>query len=607
MRMILLFTVLLIATPILSEDIVDSVVQMDDVVVTGSRTPIVNSELARSVVVISRNEIANSPARSVEDIIAQAGGVDIRRRGAAGVQSDLSIRGTTFEQTLILIDGIKVNDPQTGHHNGDIPVSLDEIEKIEVLKGPASRLYGPNAMGGVVNIITADSSGRKITVESSAGDFGLFERRLSMMYPSGAVSHKLSVSKRNSTGHLNNTEFDILNVSYNSQLTIQPGKINLSARYSDKDFGAHSFYSDRFPDEYESTETMFFSGSADLLLGKIKINPRLFWKQHKDDFILDRNRPDWYRNKHTTDMYGGELQASIMMTKMVFSFGGELAAEEIESTNLKNHYRNRYGVFAEVSYLPTRRLSVVTGVSLFGYSTYPLKAWPGIDIGYQLSGSLRLYSSAGKSFRVPTFTDLYYSSPANNGNENLYPEQSWTYEFGAKYNRGALSLNPAVFHREGRNMIDYIWLEENSLWQAENISSSTTRGIELNARLKTELLFDSSPISYINFHYAFLETEWDAGGFDSKYLLEHLKHQIVFDAASVEVYSISNYWRLRYQDRFGGEKYLIADTRLNWMYGSLKLSLDVTNVFDKEYSEIGTIPMPGRWLRAGLKYSLSID
>ncbi len=614
----LVFCVLLGAETVRADDSPDSAFRLDDVVVTASRVPSLQSDLSRSVVVISRSEIAVTPARSVSELLSGAAGVDIRHRGGSGVQADFNIRGSGFEQTLILIDGIKFNDPQTGHHNGDIPVAIEDIERIEILKGAGSRLYGPNAMGGVINIITNSAKNKSMSIKSGVGDFGLFERSLRASYFTGPVSHLATFSKRNSTSHRDNTEFDIVNVSYDANITAGPGPITFSARYTDKSFGAHQFYSVNFPDEYEATETTFISSSAELNSGNFTFSPKLFWKRHEDDFILDRNRPDWYRNRHTTDMYGGELQASLTSSKTVVTVGGEIAGEEIESTNLDDHYRTRAGVFSEVSWIPIEKLSVVAGLSLYAYTDDKWTPSPGIDAGYHISNDVRVYASVGKSFRMPTFTDLYYYSPANRGNPELFPEEGWTFETGIVWQNNSVSVKPSIFLREGRDMIDYIWTEDSvwtgdsiwtvdSYWQAENVSQSTTRGFELNTGFNLIGKWEASPLASANFRYTYLDIEWYAGNRTSKYFMDHLRHQAVLDISTVEFLSITNSWRVRYQERFNSQKYAIVDVKLDWKYQGFNIYADVTNLFDREYSEIGTIPMPGRWFRMGMSYSLSLE
>ncbi len=386
--------------------------------------------------------------QSVQEMLEYVSGVDVKQRGPLGVQADVSIRGGTFEQTLILVDGIKMSDPQTGHHNFDLPFSLDNVERLEILKGQGSRIYGPNAFGGVINIITKKGSGKFVKVKTAAGDFGFMQGDLSMSFPLGLMRNQLTLSKTRSEGYRNNTEFNISKIYYGSTIPIQSGKIDYSFGYVDKEFGAYNFYSNKYPDEWEHTKTLFVNTGAHLQGKRFYLTPKLFWRQHKDDFILDRKRPEFYRNRHTTDVYGIEFQSIVLSTLGSTALGGEFGKERIESSNMGNHSRIRSGFFLE-HHLPTfKTLTLVMGTSAYYYSDWDWKVCPGIDFGIQIKSELKLFGSVGKSFRVPTYTELYYNSPANEGNRNLVPEKSWSYETGCNLTKNIYSGKICIFRRE---------------------------------------------------------------------------------------------------------------------------------------------------------------
>ena len=240
--------------------------ELDPVVVTGSRIPYHLSDSACSVSVISREEIAILPADNISDILEHVNGVDVRRRGAHGVQADVGIRGGSYEQTLIMVDGVTVSDPQTGHHNMDLPVNMNNIERIEIVKGPAARIYGPNAMGGVINIITRDVSSNSFGAHGAYGEYGYYDMGAQAELSLDKISNRLSASRRYSSGYLGgkDTDFDIKTINYKGVLNNGSNKFQLGMGYSDKDFGAYKFYSDIFPDQREKTETFLLYGNADL-------------------------------------------------------------------------------------------------------------------------------------------------------------------------------------------------------------------------------------------------------------------------------------------------------------------------------------------------------
>jgi vitamin B12 transporter len=576
----------------------------DDVIVTTSRIPVTYNNVSRSVAVISREDIASAPVQSIQQLLSYAIGVDVRQRGVNGIQSDISIRGASFEQTLILVDGMKVTDPQTGHHNNDLAISLEDIDRIEILRGSGSKLYGPNAMGGVINIITRQDHRTNGRFQSAVGQNGLFEQSISASLVTGHLSQKALFEKRNSTGYRSNTEFDINTFSYSAGLDTRSGRYNLSVSFTDKEFGANSFYSDRFPDQWESTKTIFLSAGADLRSSRMMFSPRIFWRQHDDEFILDRSRPDWYKNNHTTDHYGTDFQISLESPFGTSSVGGELAGEEIESSNLGDHSRTRGGVFVEQCVITNNGFSIIPGFSIYNYTDWGWKIYPGLDLGYRLNTNSRIYLSANQSFRVPTYTELYYQDPANLGNRDLRPEKAWTYEAGMITESNFFNISFATFIRKGDDMIDWAREDSSQAWQVLNITNLTTLGFEIDGTFAFGKLFNTRILEKITAQYAYLDSDQDFQDYDSKYILNHLKHQLILSLDQSWLSSLNQNWKLRYIKRLNDEDHFIVDTRLSWKYRNFEFFASATNLFNVSYNEISSIPMPGRWIRAGLNFKL---
>ena len=137
-------------------------VDLDEVEVTASRAPIALNQATKIVTVIPAQEIAAAPVTSIQDLLEYAAGVDVRQRGEGGTQADISIRGGTFDQIAVLLNGINLSNPQTGHYSFDIPVNLSDIERIEVISGPSSRVFGASAFAGAINIITKSGQSNRI-------------------------------------------------------------------------------------------------------------------------------------------------------------------------------------------------------------------------------------------------------------------------------------------------------------------------------------------------------------------------------------------------------------------------------------------------------------
>ena len=281
---------------------------LDPVIVTGSRIPRHLSGVGQSVSIITREDIADAPAESIYDLLEYVAGVDIRQRGGHGVQADVIIRGGSYEQSLVLVDGVNVSDPQTGHHNLDVAVNLDDIERIEVLKGPGARVYGQNAMAGVINIITRKGEGNALGGFGKYGDHDFYHTGVYGTLKRGPVSSRVSASLRSSRGYIKNkdTDFDVRTLTCDGSVGNAQQSLRLGIGYTDKDFGAYRFYSDNFPDQREATEALLVYTKGHFTAGNAEIMPDVFWRRHDDDFELDMEGGR-LRNKHRTDSYGTHL------------------------------------------------------------------------------------------------------------------------------------------------------------------------------------------------------------------------------------------------------------------------------------------------------------
>jgi vitamin B12 transporter len=575
-----------------------------EVVVTASRIPSLYSDIARSVTVIDRAEIESAPVHSLQELLEYTPGVDVRQRGPLGVQADVSLRGGTFEQTLILINGIKVIDPQTGHNQIHLPLTLDDVDRVEILKGPGSRLYGPNAFGGVINIITRKSRPERGRINVSLGQCGLIEGEASFSASLGASTHSLSFSKSLSDGYRENTDFNISNFSYQASLPAPAGELSLLAGYADKRFGANGFYSDLFPNQGEHIKTSIVQAGGLFQVDTFSFSPKVFWRRNQDDFVLDRDRPEWYRNVHTTDSWGLEFQSSFISKLGKTAVGGEFGREEIASTRLGNRSRTKGGIFFEHQFLSWRKFVLIAGAFAYRYSEWGWRIWPGLELGFQLSPGLKFYGSWSHSFRVPTYTELYYLDPANKGNPGLKPEEAGEFEVGFHLRRKDLEGDIGLFRRDGQNLIDWVRTGGNEPWEARNILRLSTTGVEAAVRLWPLRFLTHCPVYRIQLGYSFLDSAKEENFFISKYLLDHLRHQFLLDLEEQLSSVIKQNLRVRYEQRRGQPGHILVDIRLSWRGKQFEFFLEAANLFNARYTEVGAIPMPGRWIRVGLKLDL---
>ncbi|MCK5169965.1 MAG: TonB-dependent receptor, partial [Bacteroidales bacterium] len=442
----LAYSIVLLPTQVLSQadTSITKNLDLEEVIVSAQRAPIVYSQLSRHVTTISNDEIKLMPVSSVNELLENFSGVDIRQRGANGIQADVSIRGGSFDQNLILLNGVNISDPQTGHHSLNLPIDLNSIERIEVLEGSGSRVFGPNAFSGAINIITNESDSNYTKASFTAGDFGLFSGSIASAYNLKNTKHFISISKAQCKGFIKNTDYDYYNLFYNSQYNSDFGKIDFQIGYTDKEFGANSFYTPKYPDQFEQTKTTFTSLKFETG-EKIKLIPSVYYRRHQDRFELFRYEPaSWYtgHNYHLTDVYGSKLDARISTNFGITSFGAELRSENIWSNVLGEPMADTIKAIGETDGFYTRTYSRTISnyflehsffVGRFAFSTGILASWvsendfdfniyPGIDFSYSFNDKFKSYISVNKSLRLPTFTDLFYSGPSNIGNPDLKPE-----------------------------------------------------------------------------------------------------------------------------------------------------------------------------------------
>lgn len=577
--------------------------KMKEIVVTASRTPVAFSNLSRSVILITPREIAGAPVNTVQELLKYVPGVDLRTRGVEGVQSDAGIRGGSFEQTLVLVDGIKISDSQTGHHNLNLPLPLNSIERIEVLKGQGSRIHGANAFSGAVNIITKKEKNLSFSAQLTGGQNGLAGASLFNSYSLGPFNSNISFSKDKADGYRHNTNFDILNFLYNSSVEFSDVHIGLLAGYSDKKFGANNFYSDKFPNQWEHTKTKLAALTGNIDFGDVSVTPKFYWRGNEDDYILDNERPAWYRNLHKTNSFGGEIQASVSTPFGVTSAGGEICYDKIESTNLGNHNRTKGGFFAEQNFSAFNNLSASVGFFLYNYSNIGWKLWPGIDISYLINGNTKIFASAGKAFRIPTFTELYYKSPANMGNPDLLHEETINYEFGASYFANSYQLIGSLFYREGKNIVDWVRASANDIWTVRNETRLNTTGFEAGFILFPKSVVRGVPITQLSINYTYLSMDRDASQYESRYALDHLKHQLILSMSNELVFGITQNWVMRYEKRENFEDHFIVDSQISREFNYVTFTIKAANLFNKSYMDIGGIPLPGRWISANIKFN----
>lgn len=613
-------------------------VELNELEVSAGRTKMY-SNLGRVVNVIDKVEIEKAAVRSIDDLLDYVAGVDVRQRGMYGVQADVSIRGGSFDQILILLNGVNITDPQTGHYNLDVPVDLADVSRVEVLQGSAARVLGPNAFSGAINIITDEKEGNNASIQTSAGSYGYLSNIISGNYSGERISTFGSVSHKRSDGYIDNTDFNIAGAYLqNSLKTEKVGKFSLQLAYQQKSFGANSFYSEKFPNQFEHTKTMFSALDWSLKSGSWSFNSQAYWRQHHDRFELFRNFEGadnfpWYtaHNYHQTDVTGGKLGASLSWEYGKTTLGLDVRNEHIFSTVLGEDIESPKKVPFEHNKTFTkeanRLLSTVfldhslvlgkwyasVGAALTHNKQFGTHINGGADLAYRPTAYSRIFVAANSAVRLPTFTDLYYQSATQISNPNLEPEKSTTFELGTKINPINWTFTASTFYRLGNNIIDWVKTPEAEKWESRNLTNVNAIGFEMSG----EYRLNGDFLQSLGANYSFLNLDKKAEGYDSKYALDYLKHKLVFNLNHSVWSKLSMHWDLAMFDRSGNytdfttkqpvdyAPYWMLNTKLIWKSERITLFTEVNNILNQRYVEFGGIEQPKINFNTGIKITLN--
>jgi vitamin B12 transporter len=576
---------------------------LQEVVISSSRIDLPFKENSRTIQLITAKDIKKSGVTNVADALQQIAGIDVRRRGTSGMQADLYIRGGSFDQTLLLIDGFKLDDVQTGHHSLNLALPIEVIKRIEIIKGPASRVFGQNAFTGAVNIVTKDSLDNDASLRLQAGSYGQFSAAVTAGVSLNESNHILHFSKNISNGYRYNTDFDNQNFVLKSVFNKNKLPITMLVALSEKNFGANGFYaSPAAIDQYEETTASLVGFSTVIKKGSFTWKPKVYWRRNQDEYIYIRKSPSIYRNLHISNKIAAELNGSYTSNIGVTGFGIETAKVFLSSNNLGDNNRFLSTLFLEhrMEFF-NKKLDITPGVAVTYFSDFKFFAFPGIDVGYELLDNLKVYGNLGYTYRIPTFTDLNYKSPTTIGNSNLEPEKAFSQEVGLKWNTSNFNLSAAVFNRNSNKLIDYVKMKVTDPWQAQNIQDVTTKGFE------TQLLYTFNLNSFaqkLQFGYSFIQNDIKESTFAfSQYSLNSLKHQFVGSYNMKFLKNFTNTISYRYSERIAGDSYSVVDLGASYTLHAFELSLFANNIFNTEYTETNLVPMPKGNLLFGVQYN----
>ncbi|MCD6548984.1 MAG: TonB-dependent receptor [Thermodesulfobacterium sp.] len=513
--------------------------------------------------------------------------LELKERGAFGVQSDLSIRGTTFEQNLVTLEGIRLSDPQTAHHLMNFSWEKDILESIEILSGGASAIYGPGGFGGAVNFnLKPSAPGLKILAEYGSYDYKNIFGNLGFSTPFSPFN--LIFSQKKANGFIWNRDFDIR--SFN--LYTKDEKKVIYYGFQEKDFGARNFYTTKWDTEWEQTKTHLFLAKKNIYGGNWFLEPTLLYRINYDVYLLDRKNPEFYKNSHKSQTIRINLPLRYDTSLAEYLLGTELSYETLDSSRLGDHLRRGAGfylwIYPKISskFFPSIGLrydTIIHNKDMFSYN---------LGFAYLLKPDLKLRGSFGFSYRIPSFTELYYDSPTIKGNSSLSPEKAYNIEAGFDYSRKRLTFSGTVFYRHGKDIID--WIAQEGIIQAQNIETLKTTGFTLDGKV---ILKNFSP--FVSYTYLNQVAENLSS---ARYKGSYLRHNLILGISAILPLDLEFFGSLNYRKYYKRDSVFLANLKIRKvLHKNIVYSFWINNLFDEEYTEVGEVIAPPQWIGNGLE------
>lgn len=555
----------------------------------------------------AHDEIQHLPISNISDVLTCLSGIDVRSRGTSNTQTDISLYGGTFDQVLVCLNGVPVNDAQTGHYAMNLPISPALIERIEVRQGNAALTAG--AFTGLVNIITRKTWEDQYTLQMSAGTNSDIHPLFAGNWRRGETHINTSVEYARSDGYyaptsdakeqaaLENTDFQLAN------LYLQARRRNLDAQIGMqyKDAGLGTGYGFASIDQFDATRTLFAS-----IQNRWDFGP--YWSlSAQASYRTNYDRYEWHRgtvtNRHWTHSTRAALKAEYFHPEIgTTTLRAEIQDDYIHSTNMGIH--NRLHATFSAKHLYEYRGWVASLGAAGHYNNW--FGWDGTGFAYV--GYESLFLTASRSVRMPTWTDLYYKAGVQRGSTDLKAEKAWTLALNGHYewywqNAGRLTVSGNIFYRWGEDIIDWTFNSTDSLYHATNQNKVNTFGLELNA-----VYHLNDWLRNVSIRYGFTDLSLDVAKAMSSYL-DYLRHKVILNIDhGIYVWDkgcIGANWSLRWQDREGtyvdiygtpGNPYspvLLLDGSIYMEIAHVRVSLDCTNMTNRHYYDFGGILEPG--------------
>lgn len=612
-------------------------IELDPITVTATLSQKRSSETGRNITIIKGENFKNLPVHSLDELLRYVPGVEIQARGPMGSQSDIVLRGGTYQQVLVILDGMRLNDPNTGHFNSYIPIAPAEIDRIEILKGASSAIYGTDAVGGVIYVFTKTFTAKQNQdiATASAGiaagqygymnaDAGMFYSKKNFSVSGGVITNNADgVQQRGIKGYFHNTT-----ASVSAKYYFSP-KWDIAYRYAydNRDFAAQNFYTTY---SFDTAKEKVSSHWQQLSLGfhtqKQQLKLDAGFKRVNDNY---RFAPASAANANISKLFQVLLQyENELNAKATLIAGFNYQQKIIRSNDRGDHDLFIASPFISLSYQLARNLYVHSSLQWVTFKNISSELVPQLDISYKNKG-MQLRGSVGKTIRDADFTERYNNynkslvKSGSIGNPDLKAERSVSYEAGADlFVKTYLKLSATFFQRFHQRLIDYSTTPYDEMPRkenliptgtyalAKNIASVNTTGIETDVQYThhfTEqhrlsgslgLLWldskssDSIPSFYISSHARFLTNfsliyQYKDLSFSINGLYKKRKTQT---ASSINAAITPDYFVMNTKAEY------------SFLQRSLSVFAELDNIFNRQYSDLLGAVMPGSWFIGGIKF-----
>lgn len=557
---------------------------------------------ARSVTVMGREEIERRSARSVADVVAWGLGVDLAPRSAA--QADLAIRGSGFEQVLVLVDGVRVSDDQTGHFDLDLAVPLALVERVEVLRGAGSAVYGADAVGGVVNIVTRAGAGAAPGVDVAAsargGSFGTAGASGTIAIGTAGRGVVLGAEHERSDGHRADTDYQVTQARASMAHAVGAGTVQAELGLGVRDFGAADFYAPYPSHERTTAATAAVRWRTPLPSGW-SLSGTASGRRHGDRFTLQRDRPELYQNHHVNWFGTAEAVVRGRVGDVALALGGEGGGSWLRSERLGDREAGRGALFAEGG-VASASADMNAGLRFDWSSRDGGVLSPSLATSLALGERVRLRGSVSHGFRAPTWTERYYEDPVSVGDPELKPERFWAGELGGRAALGGgVELDVAGWVRRAHDLIDWaraLDAPQDAPWRTRNVAIATFRGLEGELRLPSWRGMGWSVRGSTT-----AVRGADVEGWKGRYALRPLTRSLSAHVVAPLVGGLTLGADAGVAGHAGEGRHARADARLSYLlHRGARLTLDAVNLGDASYLDASSRPVAGRAFYLGAEW-----